>query len=66
MPVHNSTIGLDWSPDDLIVFFEVDDDDLGLSLLAELLADTNPGIGLKRLARRLGVVMVLTATGTYT
>lgn len=45
MPVHNRTVGVDWAFDDLIIVFQVDDDDLRFIPFIELLPDANELIG---------------------
>lgn len=45
IPVHDGTIGLDWSSNDLIVMFETDDDDFRVGIFAEFLANANEVVG---------------------
>lgn len=49
VPVHKGTISLDWSSDDLIVIFEVDNDDFGIGIFSEFLTNTNEVIGFQGL-----------------
>lgn len=46
VPVHNRAVSLDRSPDDIVAFFEFDDEDFRLCLLAELLTNTDERIRL--------------------
>ena len=48
--MHNGTVGLDRSLNDLIVILEVDYDDLRLVTVGEGLSDTNVMIGFQSLA----------------
>ncbi len=48
--MHNGTVGLDRSLDDLIVILEVDYDDLWLVTVGEGLSDTDVMIGFQSLA----------------
>lgn len=41
VPVHDRTIGLDWSTSNIVVVLELDNDDLGLSGLALLFSDAH-------------------------
>ena len=52
-PVHDSTIGFDWSPDDIVTVLKVDDYDFGRCCFVLLLADTNEGIGFECLRAQL-------------
>lgn len=40
-PVHDGAVGIDWSPHDLIVVLQVNNDDLGLFVFIELLANAD-------------------------
>ncbi len=40
-PVHDGTVGLDGSTDDIVVVLEIDDDDLGLGFIADPLTHTD-------------------------
>ena len=51
MPVHDSTIRFDWSPDNFIIILETDYDDFWLRLIIGLLAHTNVCIGLEGLQK---------------
>lgn len=44
-PVHDGTIGINWSPDDLIVVFKIDYDNLRLIIIVDLLSYTDEIIG---------------------
>jgi hypothetical protein len=45
VPVHDGTIGLDRSSNDLIVMFKVDNNDFRVSIFAEFLANANEVVG---------------------
>lgn len=45
LPVHDSTVGLDGPPCDIVVVLELDDDDFGLGGFALLLADAHVRVG---------------------
>ena len=51
MPVHDGTIGLDWSSYNLILVLEVDDEDLwgSIWIVARFLSYTNVVVGFKSL-----------------
>ena len=46
IPVHNGTIGLDGSSDDIVIVLEVDDEHFGLRIVAWLLSNADVTIGL--------------------
>lgn len=48
-PVHDRTVGIDWSPHHIIVVFQINNDNLGLLIFVELLANTDIVIGFKGL-----------------
>jgi hypothetical protein len=54
LPVHDGAVGLDGAAHDIVVVFEVYDDDFGLGSLVELLADAEVVVGLERLRNQHG------------
>ena len=52
-PVHNGTVGLDGSADDIAAILEFDDNDFGGRGSSLLFADADEGIGLECLGYRI-------------